>query len=112
MVAGLCLSRRSAGPMAASLETEILDVGGACFAHPQAAETEQHRKGGVLVAVPLGREQEDIQLEAIQAACLCGMRLRLADVSPSSPAKAELPLRNDGVGPRGGQSGSQPRHGR
>ena len=38
-------------------------------------------------------QQEDIQLEAIQAACLCGMRLRPADVSPSSPAQAELPLR-------------------
>jgi hypothetical protein len=32
----------------AAFETEILDVGGARFAHPQTVDTEQYCKGGVV----------------------------------------------------------------
>jgi hypothetical protein len=36
----------------ASLSSEIFDVGGAFFAHPQPVETKQQGKGGVRVGVP------------------------------------------------------------
>ncbi len=64
----------------ASLNSEIFDVGGACFAHPQPVETMQQGKGGVRVVVPLGREQEQPQLGAVQAACVGGMHWWPSDV--------------------------------
>jgi hypothetical protein len=58
-----------------SLEPEILDVGGACFAHAQSVETKQHRQRRVVVVVLLRREQEHTELRAVQPACICRVHL-------------------------------------
>ena len=42
----------------APLEAEVLDVGRARFADPQAVQSEEHGKGGMGVVDPLGREQK------------------------------------------------------
>jgi hypothetical protein len=52
----------------ASLEAEILDIGGAGLADPQTVEAKQYGKGGVVTVVLLGGEQEHAQLGAVETA--------------------------------------------
>ena len=64
----------------AAFEAEILDVGGARFAHSQSVQAEQHRERGVLTFVLLGSEPQDAELGAVQAAGVRRMELRSAHV--------------------------------
>jgi hypothetical protein len=64
----------------APLETEVLDVGRARLADPQAVEAQEHGESGVGVVDPLGFEQEPSELGAVEAAGVVGVDLGSADV--------------------------------
>jgi hypothetical protein len=64
----------------ASLEAEILDIGGAGLADPQTVEAKQYGKGGVVTVVLLGGEQEHAQLGAVETAGIRRMDLGTAHV--------------------------------
>lgn len=51
----------------APLEAQVLDVGGARLAHPQAVQPEQDGQGGMGVVEALGGEDQRSQLGAVQA---------------------------------------------
>ncbi len=58
-----CLPDRVKRPMP-SLETQVLDVGGACLRYPQPVQPEQHRQRGMIPIETLRGEQECAKLAA------------------------------------------------
>ena len=72
------------------LEPEILDVGGARFAHAQTIETEQDRQRRVLVVVLPTGEQEQASSERSRprasVGCTCGRRTYCAGLDPIRPS--------------------------
>ena len=63
-----------------AFEREVLDVGGAGFADPEAVQAQEHRERGVVVVEAFGGEQERAEFSAVQPASLARMDPRSADV--------------------------------
>ena len=63
-----------------SFEPEVLDVGGAGLAHPEAVQAQEDGEGGVGVVEALGGEQERSKLGAVEAASVVGVDLGVPDV--------------------------------
>lgn len=63
-----------------SFNAEVLDIGGAGFAHTEPVEAEEHGQGGVVAVVLLGGEQEDAELGAVETASGRRMNLGSPDV--------------------------------
>ena len=62
------------------LQAEVLDVGGARLADPQAVQPKEHGKSGMGVVDALGGEQKRPQLGAVEAAGVDWVDLGSADV--------------------------------
>ena len=63
-----------------SFEPEVLDVGGAGLAHPEAVQAQEDGEGGVGVVEALGGEQERSELGSVEAAGVVGVDLGVLDV--------------------------------
>ena len=59
----------------AAFEAQVLDVGGAGLAHPQAVEPEEHGEGGMGVVEAFGREEQCSELGAVETASVAGVDL-------------------------------------
>jgi hypothetical protein len=66
-------------PMA-PLHSELFDVGGTGFRHPQPVQAEQHREGGVVAVKAFSREQERAQRGTVHPVTLRRLDLGPADV--------------------------------
>ena len=64
----------------ASLEAQVLDVGRARLADPQAVQSQEHGESCMGVVDPLGREQKRPQLSPVEAAGVVGVDLGPAHV--------------------------------
>jgi hypothetical protein len=64
----------------AAIESQILGIGCAGLAHPQAVEAEEHRQGGMVVVVALGGEEEGAQLGAVETPARARVHLGATDV--------------------------------
>jgi hypothetical protein len=69
-------AQRSVAPLTA----QVLDVGGARFAHPQPVETEKDSECRVVAVVLLGGEQEHAELGAVETPSFGGVDPGAADV--------------------------------
>jgi hypothetical protein len=63
-----------------AVDSEVLNVGGACLGDSKAVQAKQDRQRGEVVVIALGGKEEPSQFGAVQAATLRGVNLGSADI--------------------------------
>jgi len=87
----------------ASLDAEIFDVGGTCFADPQSVQPEQHRERGVVVVDAFCGEQKPAEFLAVEAGALAGVDLGSAYVLGGVGSNVAVDVRESVEAAHGGE---------
>jgi len=75
----VALADDAQGPVA-SVEAEVLDIGGTGLADSESVEAQEGRQGGMVVVVALRREQEGAELAPVESAAFARVDLGASDV--------------------------------